>query len=216
MHTAMCQKPFVLLIYTGDNKFLCQGEHYEVFPALPDDVEVLDCPSQFFTEFPAGTFENKSHLLNIDISNGSLETLNKDTLKGAKSLQALNAAGCNIQGEIPEETFCDNTPDLRFLNLSLNPDYVFTSKPFECLKKLDALWIEGTIQNCDADTVKWINELSPDKVIVGDTCSSHSHSIPVCLPLGKFPAKETCVSALSNVLLFNNIWMPIKRHCLID
>ena len=162
--------PFIL-IYTGDNKFLCQGEHYEVFPALPDDVEILDCPSQLFTEIPAGSFENKSHLLAIDVSNGSLETLNKDTFNGAKSLQAFNAGGCDIQREIPSETFCDHTPDLRFVNLSHNPDYVFTSKPFECLEKLDALWIEGTIQNCDPDTVKWIKELPPDKIVEGDACA---------------------------------------------
>ena len=190
MHTAMCQKPFVLLIYTGDHKFLCKGEHYEVFPTLPDDLEILDCPSQFFTEFPTGTFENKSHLLTIDVSNCSLETLGQDTFNGAKSLQSFNAANCNLQGEIPKETFCDNTPDLRFVDLSNNPNYVFSSKPFECLEKLDVLWINGTIQNCDPDTVKWIKELPADKVIVGDICATHSYSTPVYPMQRKFPAKK--------------------------
>ena len=185
IQTVTCRLPLVLLIYTGDNKFLCQGEHYEVFPKLPDNVEILECPSQFFTEFPDGTFENKSNLSAIDVSNGSLETLSKDTLSGAKSLQAFNAADCNIQGEIPSETFCENTPDLRFVNLSYNPDYVFTSKPFECLEKLNSLWIEGTIQNCDPDTVKWIKELPPDKEVVGDTCAAQSG--PVSPPQGNFP-----------------------------
>ena len=184
----VCQR-FLPLIYTGDNKFLCQGEHYEVFPALPDDVEVLDCPSQFFTKFPTGTFKNKGHLLAIDISNSSLETISKDTFKGAKSLQSFNAASCNLQGEIPKETFCDNTPDLRFVDLSHNPNYVFTSKPFECLEKLDAIWIDDTIQNCDPDTVKWINELPPDKIVVGNTCASHS--MPVCPSQSKFATTKS-------------------------
>ena len=179
MTTAVCKMPVFLLIYTGDNKFLCQGEHYEVFPTLPDDVEVVECQSQFFTEFPTGTFKKTSLLLTMDVSNSSLQILQKDTFEGAKSLQYFNADHCNLQGEIPRETFCDHTPDLRFVNLSNNPNYIFTSKPFECLKKLDALWIDGTIQNCDPDTVRWINELPPDKVVMGDQCGSHQHPVPL-------------------------------------
>ena len=187
VHTAVCKGPLFLLIYTGDNKFLCQGEYYDVFPTLPDDVEVVECQSQSLIEFPTwGTFKKTSLLLTLDISNGSLETLDKDTFEGAKSPQYFNADHCNLQGEIPRETFCDHTPDLRFINLSNNPNYVFTSKPFECLKNLDALWIDGTIQNCNPDTVWWINELPPDKAVMGDKC----HPVPLQGTNGKFKLRN--------------------------
>ena len=151
---------------------------------------------------------------------------------------AFNAAGCNIQGEIPSETFCDHTPDLRFVNLSHNPNYVFTSKPFECLEKLDALWIEGTTQNCDPDTVKWIKELAPDKIVEGDTCSSHP--LPVSPAQGKFPTTQShtlnlpvklhqtisylllnyllikLLLLLLLLLLSNTIWILIETQCLTD
>ena len=203
IQTATCKLPLVLLIYTGDNKFLCQGEHYEVFPKLPNDVEILECPSQFFTEFPAGTFENKSHLSAIDIPNGKLEILSRDTFEGAKSLWYFNAAGCNIQGEIPSETFCDHTPELRSVDLSDNPKYVFTSKPFECLDKLEVLSIEGTIQNCDPDTVTWINELiMTNKTVVGNICSARP--MPVCPPQGTFPTTQ-CLTLILSVKIHDTI-----------
>ena len=86
---------------TGDDKFLCHGERYKIFPAtaLKNTTELIECPSQIFSEFPIGTFKQKSYLLSIDVSNGSLDTLNSDTLQGAKSLQYFNASRCAIRGK---------------------------------------------------------------------------------------------------------------------
>ena len=159
---------------TGDDKFLCHGEQYKIFPAsaLKNTTELIECPSQFFGEFPTGTFKHKPHLLSIGISNGSLETIGKDTFEGAKSLQYFNASRCALQGVISKETFCMHTPDMRLIDLSHNPKLIFTSKPFECLENLQCLDITGTIQNCsDAETVEWLH-LQPEGRVRWNVCPS--------------------------------------------
>ena len=159
---------------TGDDKFLCHGEQYNIFPAsaLKNTTELIECPSQFFGEFPAGTFKHKPYLLSIGISNGSLETIGKDTFQGAKSLQYFNASRCALQSVISKETFCKHTPDMRLIDLSHNPKLIFTSKPFECLENLQCLDITDTNQNCsDAETVEWLH-LQPEGRVFGNMCSS--------------------------------------------
>ena len=69
----------------------------------------------------------------------------------------------------PKKTFCDHTPDMRSIDLSHNRNYVFTSAPFECLEHLTVLRINDTVQNCDADRVRWIVGLPPGTVI-GNEC----------------------------------------------
>ena len=159
---------------TGDDKFLCHGEQYNIFPAsaLKNTTELIECPSQFFSEFPAGTFKHKPFLLSIGISNGSLETLGKDTFEGAKSLQYFNASRCALQSVISKETFCMHTPDMRLIDFSHNQKLIFTSKPFECLENLQCLDITGTNQNCsDAETVEWLH-LQPEGKVHGNVCPS--------------------------------------------
>ena len=162
---------FAPYIETNDDKFLCHGERYTTFPTIPDSTELLECPFQFFTEFPQGTFRNKAYLQVIDVSVGRLETLSRDTFEGANFLQSFNASRCNLLGDIPKETFCDHTPKLNVIDLSHNRNYAFTSKPFECLEHLTELRINGTFQNCDADTVRWVESLPPGTVI-GNECDS--------------------------------------------
>ena len=172
----LCQH-FEPYIETNDSKFLCHGERYTTFPVIPDSTELLECPFQFFTEFLSETFRNKTHLSAIDVSVGRLETLSRDTFKGAKSLQSFNASRCNLLGDIPSETFCDHAPELRVIDLSHNRNYVFTSKPFECLEHLTELRINGTFQKCDPDTVRWIEGLPPGTVI-GNECDPLPESTP--------------------------------------
>ena len=66
------------------NKFLCHGERYTEFPSIPDSTELLECPFQFFSEFPDGTFENKEYLTAIDVSVGRLETIRRDNFPGGQ------------------------------------------------------------------------------------------------------------------------------------
>ena len=169
LRIVLCQPHFEPYIQTNDGKFLCHGERYTEFPSIPDATEQLECPYQFFTQFPAGTFEDKQYLTAIDVSVGRLETLNRDTFKGARSLQSFNASRCNILGDIPTETFCDHTPDIRVIDLSHNRNFVFTSAPFECLENLMELRINDTVQDCDWSTVRWIQGLPPGTVI-GNRC----------------------------------------------
>ena len=160
------------LIQTRDGKFLCHGTPYTTFPNISDTTEIIECPFQCFKEFGSGTFRNKEKLLRVDFSNGCLETLNKDTFKGAVSLQSINLFSCKIQGEINIDTFCSHTPELMEIDLSGNPDYIFTHKPFKCLRHLTHLSIAGTIQNCnDKETAEWLSNHS-DLRAVGNVCAS--------------------------------------------
>ena len=156
-------------IDTDDGKFLCFQERYEKSPTIPDNTEILECTHQFFPEFTDETFINKSNLTSINIAVGRLAILRGDTLKGAKSLLSFNASRCLLRGEIPEETLCKQTPDIRQIDFSHNRNYVFTSKPFECLEHLTELRINDTIQKCDPDTVRWIEGLPPG-TIIGNEC----------------------------------------------
>ena len=169
LRITVCQPHFEPYIKTNDGKYLCHGERYTEFPTIPDSTELLECPFQFFSEFPRGTFRNKEYLTVIDVSVGRLETISTDTFEGARSLHSFNASRCNLLGDIPKETFCDHTPDIRLIDLSHNRNYVFTAAPFECLKHLMELKINDTVQDCDWTTVKWIQGLPPGTV-VGNKC----------------------------------------------
>ena len=154
------------------DKFFCHGKRYTEFPAtdVPAETELIECQFQFFTKFPPGAFRNKRHLLAIDVSYGSLETLSKETFYGANSLLYLNVSGSNLHGTIHRDIFCYYTPNLMSIDLSHNPNYVFTFAPFECLRHLTELRINNTVQNCDPDTVRWIEGLPPGTVI-GNECN---------------------------------------------
>ena len=160
--TSVCQR-VDSYIQTRTDKFFCHGEEYTEFPAtdVPAETELAECRLQFFTKFPPGAFRNKQHLLPIDVSCGSLETLSKETFHGANSLLYLNVSGSKLHGAIHTEIFCDHTPYLRSIALSHYPNYVFTSTPFKCLHHLTELRINNTVQNCHADTVRWIEGLPP-------------------------------------------------------
>ena len=213
LHTALCQH-FEPYIKTRDGKFLCHGERYTTFPPIPDQTELLECPFQIFSEFPPGTFRNKAHLSTIDVSVGRLETLSSDTFKGAKSLQSFNASRCNLLGDIPSETFCDHTPDMRSIDLSHNRNYVFTSASFECLEHLTELRINDTVQNCDADTVQWIEGLPPGTVI-GNECDPLPQLAPTSGRTIQYCFLFFCIISLnliSAILYFNFIeWHLLKR-----
>ena len=119
---------------------------------------------------------NKPDLLSIDVSNGSLETLNKDTFEGAGYLHSFNASRCNLRGKIPRETFCDYASDMRSIDLSDNPYYIFTSAPFECLPHLTDLRINNTIQPCDPRMVQWIKSLR-EGIIIGNECNTSTPTV---------------------------------------
>ena len=174
-------------IETRDGRFYCYGNLYTVFPRIPDTTELISCPSQFFTEFPAGAFINKPDLLSIDVSNGSLQTLSRDTFKGANNLHYFNASHCNLNGIIPRETFCDHAPELRSIDLSDNREYIFTSAPFECLPHLTDLRIDNTLQICDPTTVEWIVSLR-EGAVIGNECDA---STPTVQPATTEPGTTT-------------------------
>ena len=176
MQISLCPRLHRRHIETRDGKFYCHGERFTVFPLIPDSTEVIKCPSQSFKEFPTGAFLNKSGVLSIDVSNGSLETLSKDTFKGAGYLRSFNASKCNIRGKIPRETFCDHATNMMSVDLSNNPFYVFTSEPFECLPHLTHLRINNTIQPCHPRTVQWITSLG-EGVVIGNECNISTPSI---------------------------------------
>ena len=171
-------------IETRDGKFYCHGEHYTVFPPIPDSTELIICPSKFFKEFPPGVFMHKPDLLSIDVSNGSLETLNKDTFEGAGYLHSFNASSCNLRGKIPGETFRIQAKEIRSIHLSNNPYFVFTSTPFEGLEQLTDLRITNTIQPCDPRTVRWIESLR-EGVVIGNECNTSTPFVqPAITPPG--------------------------------
>ena len=180
---ALCQH-FEAYVKTGDGMHLCQGDlPYTTFPEIADNVESIECKYQFFTEIPRGTFKGKRDLLSVDISQGNLKVINKDTFEGATYLRRLNVSRCKLQGEIHIDTFCKNTPNLRSVDLSHNPDYVFNPVPFKCLRNLAELRITGTKQNCTPETDTWIKEASQEVSIVGYSCSSPNES-PAMPPQG--------------------------------
>ena len=169
---ASCQH-FEAYVKTGDGKYLCHGDlPYTTFPDIPDNMESIECVSQCFTELPSGTFKRKTDVLYVDFSQGNLKVLSKDTFEGATYLRRLNVSRCKLQGEIHVDTFCKNTPNLRSVDLSHNPDYVFNPAPFKCLRNLAELRIRGTKQNCTPETDTWVKELEELKVSVfGYSCS---------------------------------------------
>ena len=184
----MCHNIQRRYIETRDGKFYCHGDLYRVFPPIPDTTEVIKCPSQLFTKFPPKAFVNKLDLLSIDVSNGSLETLSKNTFEGAGYLHSFNASHCNLRGLIPRKTFCNHAPELRSIDLSDNPDYVFTSTPFECLPHLTDLRINNSLQFCDSNTVQWIQSLR-EGVVKGYECDTSTPNVqPATTQPGIFSA----------------------------
>ena len=67
------------------------------------------------------------------------------------------------------------------IDLSHNPNYVFTFAPFERLHHLKELRKNNTVQSCDADTVQWIEGLPPG-IVIGNECNFTG--IPTTTPPG--------------------------------
>ena len=191
LFSAASAQYFEAYVQTGDGKFLCHGDIiYTSFPEIPDNIESIECVSQFFTEFPNGAFKGKRNLLSLDISQGNLKIISKDTFEGAMSLRRLNVSRSKLQGEIDMDTFCKNTPNLRSVDFSYNPDYVFNAAPFKCLRNLAELRISGTKQNCTPETDTWIKEASQEVSIVGYSCTSPNES-PAMPPQGNTNSTES-------------------------